>query len=398
MQAENKPVLIEMTTVSSTAWAFFRGRLRFFREAGFEVYLISSGVGLLEKVGEREGVEVISFPMIRRIEPLKDLLSVWKLFLVFRRLRPAIVNSHTPKAGLLGMIAAALARVPVRFYTIHGLQLEATGTRKWILRLSELISSRLAHLTVCVSRSIAEIAVEKKISRPDRIKVLANGSINGMDTDRFDPEKFKGDARENIRKQYDISESAVVAGYIGRIVRDKGMKELAEAWLALRDEFPELHLLIIGPFEDEDPVPDEVKSLFHQDPRIHLTGFVEDVAPCYSAIDIVVLPTYREGFPYVPLEAQAMGIPVITTAVPGAVDSVIDGVTGIIVPAKDHVVLAAALRRLINDPGLSREMGKAGRERVIRDFQPDIIWKALYEEYIGLMESRGIQVGSAGEI
>jgi len=216
--------------------------------------------------------------------------------------------------------------------------------------------------------------------------------INGIDAGYFDPDKFGKETRESLRRQIEIPGSALVIGFIGRIVRDKGMVELAEAWRILREEFTEVHLLLVGPFEDEDPVPDDVRELFENDPRIHLTGYVDEAAPFYSAMDIVVLPTYREGFPYAPLEAQAMGLPVITTEVPGAVDSVIEGVTGLLIPAKDSNALVDAIRRLILDPELRNKMGKAGRERITRDFRPEIIWEALHSEYVKLMREKGIPI------
>ena len=390
--SENKDslVLIELTTIPETAWAFFRGRLRFFQEMGFTVYLISSPGELMEKINAREGIEVIPVALNREITPLKDLGSLYQILRIFLKLKPLIVHSHTPKASLLGMLASAILRVPIRFFTIHGLNLEAKGVSRWLLQISDSISSRLAHQTFCVSKSVTEIAIAQKIVRPERIKVLLNGSINGVDSRYFDPEKFGKAERARLRNQYQIPESALVIGYVGRIVRDKGMIELAEAWNTLRKEFPQIHLILVGPFEKQDPVPDPVKKLFQTDPRIHLTGYVADVAPFYAVMDLVVLPTYREGFPYVPLEAQAMRLSVITTRVPGAIDSIIDGITGILIPCKNAKALAQAMRNLINNPDLRDNMGKAGRDRVLREFRPEDIWEALFQEYKRFLEEKGI--------
>jgi glycosyltransferase involved in cell wall biosynthesis len=182
----------------------------------------------------------------------------------------------------------------------------------------------------------------------------------------------------------------MVLGFVGRIVRDKGMKELAEAWLTLRESFPSLHLLLVGPFEPEDRVSTEVEELFRNDPRIHLSGDVDDVSPCYAAMDVCALPSYREGLGVVLIEAAAMKLPVVATQIPGCVDAVIDGTTGALVPPRNAKALAEAIAAYLGDPELCRAHGLAGRQRALDEFRQEAIWQAMYEEYVRLLRENGI--------
>jgi glycosyltransferase involved in cell wall biosynthesis len=181
-----------------------------------------------------------------------------------------------------------------------------------------------------------------------------------------------------------------VIGFLGRIVRDKGLIELAQAWQILRKEYENIHLLIVGQFEPQDPLPAGTEASLKSDPTIHFAGFVDKVVDLYQAMDILVLPTYREGFPVVPLEAAAMELPVVATCIPGCVEAVENGVTGVLVPPYDAMALAGAMRTYINNPDLRIHHGQSGRDRVIRNFQPELIWEATYEEYRRLLQSKNI--------
>jgi len=187
-----------------------------------------------------------------------------------------------------------------------------------------------------------------------------------------------------------------VIGFIGRIVRDKGIIELAGAWKELREEFPDLHLLLVGPHEPQDPIPAEIDRMLHSDPRVHLLGEVSDIPPLYAVMDVLALPTYREGFPNVLLEAAGMKVPVVATRVPGCADAVQDGVTGMLVPPCDAARLAVAVRTYLHDGELRRRHGAAARDWVLQEFRPERIWQAIYEEYLELLEKKGIPVPDAG--
>jgi glycosyltransferase involved in cell wall biosynthesis len=383
--------LLHITTVP-TSLTFFRGQVAYMKRQGFRVHALSSPGADLDDFADREGVEVHAVEMPRRITPLRDLRAVVGILREMSRVRPAIVHAHTPKGGLLGMIAAAAHRAPVRIYHIRGLPLlGARGMKRRLLWATEWLACRLAHQVLCVSHSVRAEAVDAGICPPEKIAVLGGGSGNGVDaTGRFDPDRLDDRLRAETRARLGIPRDSVVLGFVGRIVRDKGIVELTEAWRELRDRYPHLRLLMIGPFEPQDPVPPEIGRLLREDPRVHLAGMDWNTPPLYAAMDLVALPTYREGFPNVPLEAAAMRLPVVATSIPGCVDAVADGVTGLLVPPRDPAALRTALARYLDDPELRLLHGAAGRERVLREFRQEAIWEALCGEYRALLEERGL--------
>jgi len=391
--SEDRPRLVHITTVPVSLWAFLRGQIPFMREQGFDVHAISSPGKYLDMFAQRESVPVHAVEMPRRITPHRDIITVLRIWTTLRRIKPQIVHAHTPKGGLLGMIAAFLARVPVRVYHIHGLPfMTAVGTRRRILVASERVSCLLAHRVLCVSPSIRDVAITEHLCNAGKFAVLLGGSINGVDANGlYDPDR-PGPSGLEVRAGASIPADALVVGFVGRVVRDKGIVELTEAWTTLRDRFPTLHLLIVGPFEPQDPVPEHVTQVLHNDPRVHLVGEVGNASRYYRAMDVVALPTYREGFPLVPLEAASMRLPVVATRVPGCVDAVIDGVTGTLVPPYNSGALADAIAVYLLNPALRQRHGEAGRNRVLSEFRQEDIWAATYQEYARLLRERGLPV------
>jgi glycosyltransferase involved in cell wall biosynthesis len=364
---------------------FLSGQASFMRRSGFEVHAIASPGDALQAFGEQEEIAVHAVAMTRSITPAQDLRALWRLWRVLRRIRPRIVHAHTPKGGLLGMLAAWLVGAPVRIYHMRGLPfVTATGLRRRLLRAVEGLSCSLAHRVLAISHSTRAIAVEEGICDPGKIRVVLGGG-NGVDADRrFVP---NGDAtRSSTRARHGIPADALVIGFVGRLARDKGVVELARAWERIRETDPRVHLLLVGPLEEENAVPADVVAGLQGDARVHLTGLDWETPPLYSAMDVVALPTYREGFPNVPLEAAAMALPLVATRIPGCVDAVLDGVTGTLVPPRDASALAAALLRYLADPALRARHGEAGRRRVLADFRREAIWEALREEYRSLLE------------
>jgi glycosyltransferase involved in cell wall biosynthesis len=371
--------LVHVTTVPVTL-GFFRGQVQFLQRHGVDVCVVSSPGAMLDQRSSDIGATAYGVPMQRSISPAADVVAVIRLVRTFRRIRPDVVHGHTPKGGLLAMVAATLSRVPVRVYHVHGLAFEtAVGRRRRLLVTSERVACRLADRVMCVSRSVLAVAEGEGVLRHGRGHVLESGSINGVDAmGQFEPQRHLADGRA-VRKGLRVPVGAVVVGYVGRVVRDKGVVELATAWRTLRSNRPALHLVIVGPPENQDAVPPEVMAELAADPRVHLVDWVDDPAPYFAAMDVLVLPSHREGFGLVAIEAAAMEIPVVATRITGIVDAVVDGETGLLVPPRNSVELAQAIESYVDDPVFRRTHGLAGRERAVRLFDQETIWRALFD-------------------
>ena len=377
---------------SSISIGFLQGQLQYFQNRGFDVTVLSPERRNGEwEVARPEGAQFLEVPMERKIAPLQDLASLWRLWRIMHTLSPAVTNVGTPKAGLLGGCAAWLNRVPCRFYTLHGLRFEtATGLRRRLLVFAERVACRFAHRVICVSESVREKAIASGVTRRERTVVFGSGSCNGVDTSRFSatPEVMRRAAE--LRRHFGIPAQAPVALFVGRLTADKGIPELMEAFLQLGNQFPDIRMVLVGCFEDEDPLPVYTRRCLETHPHVIFAGAVENTAPFYAMADAVVLPSHREGLPTVVLEAQAAGKPVVGASATGIVDLIKDGQTGLLFPVGDVAALAAALSRMISDKALAGELGRAGQERVKREFRQPQIWDALYREYLGLLRLRNL--------
>ncbi len=400
----HRPKVAHVTTIPMSLH-FLEGQPAALRAAGFDVSAISSPGIDLDAFGRREGVPTHAVPMTRSISPMRDLKSLLHLYRVLREVKPDILHAHTPKAGLLGMVAGTVAGVPARIYQVHGLPLEtASGLRKLALWGSDRVACALAHRVLPVSPSLKE-ALEKSrlVPRPhavgrtfrplrkSKVKVLAGGSVNGVDANgTFDPARSAA-SRSSIRSAWNVPPNAAVIGFVGRLVREKGVVELAEAWTLLRGMHPDAYLVLIGPSGAEDPLPEQVLQALRNDDRVRLLGEDWNVAPLMAAMDVVALPTWREGLGMVLLEAAAMALPTVASRVTGCVDAVEDGITGTLVPPRDPQALVAALRRYLTSPELRRAHGDAGRSRVLQKFDRRVVSDALVEEYRSLLRPPSAQ-------
>jgi glycosyltransferase involved in cell wall biosynthesis len=335
--------------------------------------------------------------MEREIAPIKDLIALWNVYRIVRKSRPHIVQASTPKAGLLVGVAAWFARVPCRVYYLFGLRLETTtGVKRLVLWMAEWTSCACSHRVLCLSPSLRERAISLKLVSRDKTLVIQKGS-NGVNLDRFTAsDSYSLVETKGLLLQLGIPEQAQIVGFVGRLVRDKGIYQLVEAFQNLRKKFPGLYLLVLGNFEDGDPVEPEVRSFIELNDAVIHPGFVKDTAPYYRLMDVLAFPTHREGFGQVSLEAQASGVPVVTTMATGARDSVIDGVTGFLVPIGDSNALAARIAQLLADEELRSSMAREGRAWMERDFGQEGIWAAQTEFFRQLVSGGSRWVSNPG--
>lgn len=378
---------------SSQSVTFFRGNIGYMKKKGFHVGLCSSPGNPLKIVCQSEGARAFEVPMEREISPFKDLISFVRLILLMQRLKPTIVNVSTAKAGLLGMLAAFLTGVPVRVHQQRGLRLEtATGVKRLVLLFAESLVCRCATLVLCNSFSLRDETVRLRLSAKEKCRVLCSGSSGGVNSIRFSANSNVLRQTRLLQKQYSISPTDPVIGFVGRLVHDKGIGELREAFERIQKEFPMARLILVGPLETGDPVGKECLNWLEKQPTVILAGHIDDVVPWYPLFHVLAFPSYREGFPNVPLEAAAMQIPVVGFHSTGVVDAIKDGVTGTLVTQGDVDALTKALLSYLRDPELRLKHGRAGRERVVRDFQPQKIWEALYQEYVDQLNARGLPI------
>ncbi|MCW2537026.1 MAG: Capsular polysaccharide biosynthesis glycosyl transferase [Modestobacter sp.] len=379
-------------TVPESAATLLRGQLAWFRRRGWDVHLVTSPGPLLDTVEARERVITHPLPMNREISPAKDLLALVGWVRLLRRLRPSVINVGTPKAGLLGSIAAWLTRVPVRVYVMRGLRLEGAGSarERRLLWLMERLTVRLATDVVCVSASLLDEATRYRLfGRRDAPRVLAQGSSNGVNPERWDDGLAHVD-RQAVRAEWRVGPEDLLVGFVGRVAADKGVADLLDAFARLAD-LP-VRLLLVGPVEDERLVP----AIERLGDRVIRIDWTLDLHPVYAAIDVLCLPTRREGFPNVVLEAALAEVPTITTTATGARDSVVPDVTGWLVPVGDVAQLATAIRDRLGNIAAVRTAGKAARKRALRDFRPETIWTGLEEIYRGGPAQLGPRTAPSG--
>lgn len=373
----NKPKLIRLTTIDGSLYSLLQGQLGYIGSE-FEVIAAADDSGLLAKVAEREGVRTVAVPMKREISLAADCRSLVALFRLFRRESPFIVHANTPKASLLSMVAAWAARVPNRLYTVTGLRFEtAHGPLRFILKTMERITCLCATKVIPEGDGVKETLLRERITRKPMQKIH-NGNINGIDLDHFDrtPEVMK--KAEEIRGGSDD----LTFIFIGRMVRDKGINELVAAFDKLCAERPNIRLMLVGRFEDDlDPVLPETKRTIQSNPKIVEAGYQTDVRPYLAASDVLVLPSYREGFPNVVLQAGAMGLPSIVTDINGCNEIITDGRNGTIIPKQNADELYRAMRMLSENPKTIAKMAEQARPMIADRYRQQDVWRAMIDMY-----------------
>lgn len=377
--------IIRTSTVPGSLAAFCRGLLRELQEQeGYEVVAVSSPGTELDELGSREGVRTAAVAMERHISPWRDLKSLWRLVKVFRREQPAMVHSMTPKAGLLSMIAAWICRVPVRIHTFTGLVFPtATGITQRILILTDRITCACATHIIPEGEGVKNDLINYKITRKP-LKVLGHGNVRGIDLDHYNPELPEVQAEAARLRRPD----AFTFVFVGRLVRDKGINELAEAFHRLHAEYPHIRLLLVGEMEQElDPLKPETLHEINTNDNIEAAGRQSDVRPWLAASDALVFPSYREGFPNVVIEAGAMNLPSIVTNINGSREIIIEGRNGSIIPPRSAEALYNAMKRMVCNPAEANEMGAAARPLIASRYEQTYVRRCLKEFYTQILRT-----------
>ncbi|AZQ58478.1 glycosyltransferase family 1 protein [Maribacter sp. MJ134] len=383
--------LIRVTTVPASLGGLLRGQLKFMSNH-YEVLGVSSAIcgaktafiDVLENVGKEQGCRVFAVEMTRQITPIADLKATWKLYRLFKREKPFIVHTHTPKAGTLGMIAAYLAKVPHRLHTIAGLPLlVAKGRKRTLLNIVEKLTYSCSTRIYPNSFGLRDIIIENNFTREEKLKVIGNGSSNGIDTSFFDPQLIKDDTKKELKVKLGISDKDFVFVFVGRLVTDKGMNELAQAFDILSKEISNIRLVLVGSRENElDPLLASSEKILESNSSIIAVGTQADVRPFYAIADYLVFPSYREGFPNVVMEAGSMGLPSIVSNINGCNEIIIENENGHIVPVSDMEALLKSMRNVVtlhmNNQGLVPDQI---RKLIISRYSRSFIWNEILKEY-----------------
>lgn len=405
------PKLLRITTVPISLQNLLRGQFKYMQQNGFEVFLASSKGKEINFIEQDTGIKVNVLPLERHISIFKDLKALLSTYRLIRQIKPDIVHTHTPKAGLIGMLAAWLAQVPIRLHTVAGLPvMEAQGIKKKILFLTERITSWSATGIYPNSFALQSYMIDNKLVAVAKTKVIAYGSSNGIDMEFYSNKHFPDHKNQLLRQELSISENDFVFCFIGRLVGDKGINELIDAFANLTrnthafstnvelstnstpvtiENDVSVKLLLVGSEEIElDPLLPTTKKIIEQHPDIIGVGWQNDVRPYLAISDCFVFPSYREGFPNAVLQAGAMELPQIVTNINGCNEIIINHLNGLIIPKKDAMALHEAMTKILLDIELRNKLILNSRSTISHKFEQNIIWKGWLNEYNSLINKQ----------
>ncbi|WP_244314651.1 glycosyltransferase family 4 protein [Riemerella anatipestifer] len=380
-----KPKLIRLSTIPLSMNVLLKGQLAFLNKS-FEVIAVSGGGKDLSEVKEREGVRAIELKMERKISPIRDLLSLIKLYFLFLKEKPEIVHSITPKAGLLSMLAAKFAGVPIRIHTFTGLIFPSkTGMLKKILILMDRLLCWAATNIYPEGHGVKNDLIKYKITQKS-LNVIANGNVNGIDIAHFSPQQVSEEVKQQLKQDLNIQDTdfVFVFVFVGRLVGDKGINELVAAFKQLDVE--NTKLLLVGAEERNlDPLKEDTIYEIENNKNIIAVGYQTDVRPYFAIADALVFPSYREGFPNVVMQAGAMGLPSIVSDINGCNEIIIEGKNGWIIPPKNVEELYLAMRRMMEDKKAYLDLKTQSRQMIVDRYQQQVVWEALLQEYKQLL-------------
>ena len=380
--------LIRISTVPISLEKLLENQLGFMNQF-YDVTAISSDEERLTEFGKNQEVETYYIELTRKITLKKDLKAVIKLYKYLKKEKPDIVHSHTPKAGIVGMLASYLANIPIRLHTVAGLPLlETSGLKRKILNFVEKLTYKCATNVYPNSNGLKNIILDKKFTNKEKLKVIGNGSSNGIDTSYFDPKLFSINDNEDLKTNLGIKNTDFVFIFVGRIVSDKGMNELVSAFEKLSIENKKVKLLLVGPFEEElDPLEKYTKHLINNNRNIISVGYQNDVRPYFSISDCLVFPSYREGFPNVVMQAGAMGLPSIVSDINGCNEIIENNVNGLVINVKSIHSIYDAMINLSSDELLFNKLRLNSRDSIKIKYERKVYWGLLLKEYEKLINT-----------
>lgn len=379
--------IIRVANVPGALSVILKGQLNYINnKPDFELIGVSLPGDDLNILSAQEGINVKGLKMERGISPIKDFVSIINLYFFLLKEKPLIIHSHTPKAGLVSMIAGFLARVPIRIHTFTGLIFPSKkGFFQKVLIFFDKVICFCATNIYPEGSGVRKDLVKYNITNKN-LKVLANGNINGIDTNYFCLENLDNEEKRLLRLNLGITNNDIVFLFVGRIVKDKGVEELVNAFLKINQKYNQTKLLIVGGFEDNiNPVSKIIKYEILNNNKITYVGFQRDVRIFFAIADVFILPSYREGFPNVVLQAGAMELPSIVTDINGSNEIISDGYNGLIIESQNENELFNAIEKFILDMNLRINQKQKIRENIIQKFSQKEVWSATINEYYNII-------------
>jgi glycosyltransferase involved in cell wall biosynthesis len=384
------PKLIRITTAPISLNVLLPGQMKYMREQGMDVLMVSSDGPELKAVLEREGCRHHIVPMTRKMSPFADLRCLWLLYRLFRKEKPDMVHSHTPKAGLLAMLAAKFAGVKFRLHTVAGLRYVTTkGMSRRILIAMEKLTGMAATHVWPNSASMMEYIKAHKLVSPRKLEVIGWGSSNGVNLQRYNPAVLRDDKLREIKSLVQYDPALFYFLSVGRLVHDKGLDELTGAFIKVYEQHPHTRLILVGAFEDEvDPVSEKTRELIKTHPGIIAAGWSDAVEYFMHIAQVLVHPSHREGFPNVLMQAGAMGCPIICSAIDGNTDIVKPGETGLLFEVMNETALFDQLQKAINDPAAMKAMAGQLLQNIQTHYDQRVVQQFLHQKYQQLLAGR----------
>ncbi|MCF2503368.1 glycosyltransferase family 4 protein [Dyadobacter sp. CY107] len=379
----NKIKLLRITTETYSLRILLKGQLRYMSENGMDVYMSSTPDKHVADMEESQKARFYPLHLSRELTPFKDLIALYNTIRLIRKIKPQIVHTHSPKAGIIGMLAAYICNVPLKMHTVAGLPLmEVTGPKRKLLNFVESLTYWCADWVLPNSQELKQFILDNNLSSDkSKVSVLGNGSSNGIDLEYFSVNPILLAESRDFREQHGIGEHDIVLAFMGRLANYKGVNELVKAFQILQQHHNNLKLILIGAPEDLNPLDEATDSEIVNNKSIIAVGHQNDVRKFLVSSNIFVFPSYREGFPQALLQASAIGIPCIATNINGCNEMIEDGKTGILIQPKSVEAIVEACEKLIENRQASERMGMLAQQFVLRNFEQQQLWKAIHSFY-----------------